>query len=94
MRFNDYSGDGFCDEMIGEDGQPRAAARLLARQIESLPAGELEEELVVKAANESGGYGMLVGPHASREKIEEFRKRIQAHFVSITTPTNLAPVAA
>lgn len=31
------------------------------------------EELVVKPANESGGYGMLVGPHASEEKVEEFR---------------------
>src|SRR5262245_22061569 len=42
MRFNDYSAGGLFDEMIGEDGQPRAAARLLAREIESLPAGELE----------------------------------------------------
>jgi len=32
------------------------------------------EELVVKPANESGGYGMLVGPHASQEQIEQFRK--------------------
>ena len=30
-------------------------------------------ELVVKPANESGGYGMLVGPHSSAEKVEEFR---------------------
>lgn len=30
-------------------------------------------DLVVKPANESGGYGMLVGPHASEEKVEEFR---------------------
>ncbi|MEL6183770.1 MAG: circularly permuted type 2 ATP-grasp protein [Myxococcota bacterium] len=36
-------------------------------------------ELVVKAANESGGYGMLVGPKASREQIEEFRGRIQSN---------------
>jgi uncharacterized circularly permuted ATP-grasp superfamily protein len=34
-------------------------------------------ELVVKPANESGGYGMLVGPHSSEQKIEEFRKLIQ-----------------
>jgi uncharacterized circularly permuted ATP-grasp superfamily protein len=34
------------------------------------------EELVVKAANESGGYGMLVGPHATAEEREEFAKRI------------------
>ena len=32
--------------------------------------------LVVKAANESGGYGMLIGPHAEEEQIEEFRRRV------------------
>jgi uncharacterized circularly permuted ATP-grasp superfamily protein len=36
------------------------------------------EKLVVKAANESGGYGMLMGPKAARAEIEEFRKRIAA----------------
>jgi uncharacterized circularly permuted ATP-grasp superfamily protein len=36
------------------------------------------EKLVVKAANESGGYGMLMGPRASRAEIEEFRAKIQA----------------
>lgn len=35
-------------------------------------------ELVVKAANESGGYGMMIGPHASREEIEKFRAAILA----------------
>jgi uncharacterized circularly permuted ATP-grasp superfamily protein len=35
-------------------------------------------ELVVKPANESGGYGMLVGPHATKSEVEEFRKVIQA----------------
>jgi uncharacterized circularly permuted ATP-grasp superfamily protein len=36
-------------------------------------------ELVVKAANESGGYGMLVGPHSTKEQQEEFAKRIKAN---------------
>jgi uncharacterized circularly permuted ATP-grasp superfamily protein len=35
-------------------------------------------ELVVKAANESGGYGMLMGPKATKEEIEKFRKQIIA----------------
>jgi uncharacterized circularly permuted ATP-grasp superfamily protein len=35
-------------------------------------------ELVVKAANESGGYGMLMGPTASKQQIAEFRERIIA----------------
>ncbi|MEW6307324.1 MAG: circularly permuted type 2 ATP-grasp protein [Verrucomicrobiota bacterium] len=36
------------------------------------------DELVVKAANESGGYGMLMGPKASKSEIAEFRKQIEA----------------
>jgi uncharacterized circularly permuted ATP-grasp superfamily protein len=37
------------------------------------------EELVVKEANEAGGYGMLIGPKASREERETFRARIRAN---------------
>jgi uncharacterized circularly permuted ATP-grasp superfamily protein len=36
------------------------------------------EQLVVKAANESGGYGMMIGPHATRAEIEHFRAAILA----------------
>ncbi len=35
-------------------------------------------ELVVKPANESGGYGMLVGPHASRKEHRKFRDLLKA----------------
>jgi uncharacterized circularly permuted ATP-grasp superfamily protein len=35
-------------------------------------------KLVVKAANESGGYGMLMGPKAGAKEIEIFRNRIQS----------------
>jgi len=34
------------------------------------------DKLVVKAVNESGGYGMLVGPHSSAEERDEFARRI------------------
>lgn len=34
-------------------------------------------ELVVKAVDEAGGYGMLMGPEASKDEIDEFRKRIE-----------------
>jgi uncharacterized circularly permuted ATP-grasp superfamily protein len=37
------------------------------------------DKLVVKPANESGGYGMLVGSHASRTEREEFALRIKAN---------------
>ena len=36
------------------------------------------DQLVVKAANESGGYGMLVGPHASSAERQQFAEKIQA----------------
>lgn len=36
------------------------------------------ERLVVKAVGESGGYGMLIGPHSTAAEREEFRKRINA----------------
>ena len=35
------------------------------------------EELVVKPANESGGYGMIIGPHATAKEIKEFKVLIQ-----------------
>jgi uncharacterized circularly permuted ATP-grasp superfamily protein len=35
-------------------------------------------KLVVKSANESGGYGMLMGPQASKEEVAKFRALIQA----------------
>jgi len=35
-------------------------------------------ELVVKATNESGGYGMLIGPKSTHDEIESFRKAIIA----------------
>jgi uncharacterized circularly permuted ATP-grasp superfamily protein len=36
------------------------------------------EKLVVKAANESGGYGMLVGPHSTAEQRCKFKEAIAA----------------
>ena len=39
-------------------------------------------ELVVKPVAESGGYGLIIGPHASKAELEEFRARLKAN------PTN------
>jgi uncharacterized circularly permuted ATP-grasp superfamily protein len=43
----------------------------LAYVLEHLP------ELVVKEVNGSGGYGMLVGPHATKRDIEEFGRKLR-----------------
>jgi len=36
------------------------------------------DRLVVKAVDEAGGYGMLMGPQASPAEREEFRRRVEA----------------
>src|SRR6185295_17037311 len=36
------------------------------------------DELVVKAVGESGGYGMLIGPHSTAGERDEFRRHILA----------------
>ena len=36
------------------------------------------DELVVKAVNESGGHGMLIGPHATQQDRDEYATRIRA----------------
>ncbi|MEE4297029.1 MAG: circularly permuted type 2 ATP-grasp protein [Wenzhouxiangella sp.] len=36
------------------------------------------DQLVVKPANESGGYGMLIGPHATQRQRDEFKRLVKA----------------
>jgi uncharacterized circularly permuted ATP-grasp superfamily protein len=36
-------------------------------------------ELVVKEVQGSGGYGMLIGPAATRSELEAFRKRLRGN---------------
>ena len=43
------------------------------------------EELVVKPVGESGGYGILIGPRASKAELAEFRAKLRddpANFIS------------
>ncbi len=35
-------------------------------------------ELVVKPVAESGGYGLIIGPHASKAELEDFKARLKA----------------
>jgi uncharacterized circularly permuted ATP-grasp superfamily protein len=57
---------------------PNIKTYLLTDPAERSYVLEHMHELVVKAVGESGGYGMLIGPHSSREQQEEFRQRILA----------------
>ncbi|MBI1824014.1 MAG: circularly permuted type 2 ATP-grasp protein, partial [Nitrospirae bacterium] len=48
------------------------------------------DKLVVKSVHESGGYGMLVGQHASKKEIEEFSWRIRENPRSYIAQPTLA----
>ncbi len=37
------------------------------------------DKLVVKAVNESGGYGMLMGPHSTKKECADFAERVKAN---------------
>ena len=49
------------------------------------------EELVVKPANESGGYGMLVGPKSTRKEREKFAELIKADPRNYIAQTDVQP---
>jgi uncharacterized circularly permuted ATP-grasp superfamily protein len=48
------------------------------------------DKLVVKAVGEAGGYGMLIGPHSTREQQEEFIRIIETHPRSYIAQPTLA----
>jgi uncharacterized circularly permuted ATP-grasp superfamily protein len=57
---------------------PNVATYLANEEADKKYIFENLEKLVVKAANESGGYGMLIGPKATKDEIAEFRKKVEA----------------
>ena len=50
------------------------------------------EKLVVKEVNGSGGYGMLVGPHANKAQIETFRRKLIAEPRGLHRPADAGAV--
>jgi uncharacterized circularly permuted ATP-grasp superfamily protein len=64
---------------LGEDPiLPNVETYLCAFEADRRYVLEHLEELVVKTVDESGGYGMLIGPASTKEEREEFARRIQA----------------
>ena len=49
------------------------------------------DQLVVKATNEAGGYGMMIGPQASQQEREDCARRIQADPRNYIAQPTLAP---
>ena len=56
---------------------PNVPTYLAAKKEELSHILENIDKLVVKAANESGGYGMLIGSQASKAERERFREKIK-----------------
>ena len=64
---------------LGEEAiLPNVQTYLLSNDSDRQYAIEHLDELVIKAVGESGGYGMLIGPHSTAAQREEFRQRILA----------------
>jgi uncharacterized circularly permuted ATP-grasp superfamily protein len=64
---------------LGEDAVlPNVPTFLLSDAAQRSHVLEHLEEMVVKAVGESGGYGMLIGPHSTAAQRDEFRSRILA----------------
>lgn len=64
---------------LGEDPIiPNVETYLLDDESQRQHVVENLDKLVVKAVGESGGYGMLIGPHSTAREREEFRRRIIA----------------
>jgi uncharacterized circularly permuted ATP-grasp superfamily protein len=63
---------------LGEDIiLPNVPTHICADEKELTYVLEHLGELVVKAANESGGYGMLVGPHSTKEQQVAFAQKVK-----------------
>lgn len=63
---------------LGEEAiLPIVPTRICAEKDDMQYVLDNVDQLVVKAVGESGGYGMLVGPHATREQCDEFRDLIR-----------------
>ena len=64
---------------LGEDPiLPNVETYLCAFDADRRYVLEHLEELVVKTVDESGGYGMLIGPESTKEEREDFARRIAA----------------
>ena len=58
---------------------PNVQTYLLSNESDRRYTLEHLDQLVVKAVGESGGYGMLIGPHSTTAEREDFRRRILAN---------------
>jgi uncharacterized circularly permuted ATP-grasp superfamily protein len=64
---------------LGEEAiLPNVETYLLSDESQRRYVLEHLDQLVVKAVGESGGYGMLIGPHSTAAERDQFRRQIEA----------------
>jgi len=64
---------------LGEDAILPNVDTHICREAEGLEYTlENLEKMVVKPVGESGGYGLLIGPHAGRKALADFRRKLRA----------------
>jgi uncharacterized circularly permuted ATP-grasp superfamily protein len=81
---------------LGEEAiVPNVPTYLMTDESSRAMVLEKLDRMVVKAVGESGGYGMLIGPHSTAAQREEFRQRILAdprnYIAQPTLALSLAP---
>lgn len=65
---------------LGEDAiLPNIETYLGSREDDLKYMVENVEKIVIKAVDEAGGYGMLIGPAATKEECQEFRRKLKAN---------------
>ncbi len=65
---------------LGEDAIiPNVETYICGEEKDQMYVLENIEQLVVKEANEAGGYGMLIGPKSTREEQELFKAKIRSN---------------
>ena len=69
----------FIKYYLGEDPiLPNVTSYICVDKVQRQYVLQNLDKLVIKPANESGGYGMLIGPQASKKELAEFARRIKA----------------
>ena len=79
MRLFEFSGDCIRYYLGEEPIIEQVPTYICERKDDRLYTTENIDKLVVKAVNEAGGYGMLVGPRSTKGEREDFIRKVNAN---------------
>ena len=73
---------------------PNIPTYLCGKRSELKYVTEHLSDLVVKAVNESGGYGMLMGPFSTKAQQAEFKQKLVANPRDLYRPAHREPLSS